>query len=142
MSVTSYISNSVSLQRNRAFLDGGGVFSSPEPLAQDELYWLLSIYNLSVIHPSIYIFGSNVYNRPEVYIHQNLSLSSWLSLTNEIIPHVRQTNQLFTVWNPQLLSPNRTLFPYWMFSKLFFDQPKVTIKMSCNAVVQVTIADK
>ena len=43
-----------------------------------------------------------LYNQPKVYIHQTFLkvLSTWLSLTNEIKPLVRRTNQLFMIRNP------------------------------------------
>ena len=59
----------------------------------------------------------------------------WLSLTNEIKPNVRQTNQLFM----NLLSLNWSLFLNWMFlGWLFINQSKLLKDLSYIAIVSLT----
>ena len=74
----------------------------------------------------VYVFLARLFTIDLKYTCTKISLkllATWLSLTNGINPRVSWTIHLFTIWNPQLLSP--ILLSNWFFGRLFIHLPKV-----------------
>ena len=67
----------------------------------------------------------------------------WLSLTNEIKPRVRRTNQLLTIWNPQTVVTEPNSIPKMNVFLFFLSvDPNLVKNQRLSSIVHVTIADK